>query len=146
MIECMHRSGSPDLAHRCRSAAVIFCTFLVLVPSVYAATMLAAEPHDGRAGHHSGGMLGGAAVPAHAHWSSSAEQADELYSSHVCCGLAMHKPAREKGVEAPGLIAAPAPGGRTGAGPMVDPFDRRLSVEAPPGRPGSTATSAPLRC
>ena len=141
IIKGMHRLGSQSLAHARRSAAVMFCTLLVLMPSVCAATVFALGHHDGGAGHHPGGMD----VPAHAHWSSS-EQAAEHYGSQACCAIAAHKPIRDKGLGALGLIAGPVPGARTVVGSMAGPFRGRSSTEAPPGTPGLTATSAPLRC
>ena len=120
----------------------MFCTLLVLMPSVCAATVFAAGHHDGGApGHHPVGMD----VPAHAHWSSS-EHADEHYGSHACCAIVAKNSTRDKGFLAPALIAAPALSARTVVGSMAGPFCGRSSVEAPPGTPGLTATSAPLRC
>ena len=119
----------------------MFCTLLVLMPSVCAATVFAAGHHDDASGHHPTGMD----VPAHAHWSSS-EHAGEHYVSHACCAVAAKKSTRDKGFLAPGLIAAPALVARTVVGSMAGPFCGRSSVEAPPGTPGLTATSAPLRC
>lgn len=138
----LHRFGFQGLAHGRRLVAILFGAFLLLIPSLCTATMFAAGHHDGGApGHHPGGMD----VPAHAHWSSS-EQAGEHHGSHACCALAAAKPIRDDGLEAPGLIAAPALAAHTIAGPMAGPLCGPSSVEAPPGTPGLTATNAPLRC
>ena len=141
MIEIMYRLGSQGLAHGRRSAVIIFCATLVLVPSVCAATVFAPGHHDGDAGHHLGDMD----VAAHAHWSSP-EHAGEHHGSHACCAIAAHKPAREKGLAAHGSIDVPALGARTIGGSMAGSFCGRPEVEAPPGTPGLTVTSAPLRC
>ena len=141
IIERMHRLGSQSFAHRRRSVAMLFGTFLVLVPSLCTATVLAPGHHDGGApGHHPAGMD----MPAHAHWSSS-EQAAEHHGAHACCAIAAHKPTREKGLAAPGAIATPALGAHTVVGPLAGPFRGRSSMEAPPGTPGLAATSGPLR-
>ena len=118
----------------------MFCAFLVLAPSVCAATVSAPGHHDGGAGHHLGDMD----VPAHAHWSSP-EHVSEHHGSHACCAIVAHKPAREKGLVAPGLLDVPALGARTIVGSMAGSFCGRSEAEAPPDTPGLTATSAPLR-
>ena len=120
---------------------MLFGMFLVLVPSLCAATVLAPEHHDGGApDHHPAGMD----VPARAHWSSS-EQAGEHHGAHACCAIAANKPTRDQGLVAPGAIATPALGARTVVSPLAGPFRGRSSMEAPPGTPGLTATSVPLR-
>ena len=120
---------------------MLFGTFLVLVPSLCTATVLAPGHHDGGArGHHPDGMD----VSAHAHW-SAAEQAGEHHGAHACCAIATHKPARKDNLAAPASIATPALGARTVVSPLAGPFRGQLSVEPPPGTPGLAATSAPLR-
>ena len=139
-MEDMHRLNSRGLVGARRSATVMFCTFLVLVPSVCAATAFSAERHDGGMGHH----LGDTNLPAHPHLSAS-EHGGKQHGAHACCAIAAHKPAREKGLVAPGSIATPALGARTVVGPIAGPFRGWSGLEAPPGTPGLTATSVPLR-
>ena len=159
IIERMHPLGPQNLARRRRSVAMLFGTFLVLVPSLCTATVRAPGHHDGAAlgHHHDGGASGhrpaggapgqhraGIDVSAHAHW-SAAEQASEHHGAHACCAIATHKPPRKDNLAAPASIATPALGARTVVSPLAGPFRGQRGVEPPPGTPGLAATSVPLR-
>ncbi len=154
----MLRFALPD--PRCRSAATaVFCALLVLLPGVCNATVSVFGGHEaGGARFEHGGVDvpshhdampiarvhsgGDASVPSSGH---IPDQGEGHCESHACCMTAVKGPARLLGVVAPRTTVS----FESNDAPLllqsscVSSAD--LGSEAPPGTPGLTAISAPLR-